>query len=80
MLSFSDFMKVFEAYQSYSASQAVAPAPVAPVAPVAPAPVAPIAPDQYASLDARLKMLEQVTPSIATTQVTNIDDIISKLV
>lgn len=88
MLSFDDFLKVFDAYGKYIAQSPAAPAapaaPTAPTAPAAPAaPAAPTAPDGIAQMltqmQAQLNQMQTPAPTISTVEPVSVDDVIAKI-
>lgn len=91
MLSFDDFLKVFDAYGKYIAQSPAAPAapaaptaPTAPAAPAAPAAqAAPTAPDGIAQMltqmQAQLNQMQTPAPTISTVEPVSVDDVIAKI-
>lgn len=94
MLSFDDFVKVFDAYGKYiaqsPAAQAAPTAQAAPAAPTAPAaPAAQAAPADPAAQDGITQMLTQMqaqlnqmqtpAPTINTVKPVSVDDVIAKI-
>ena len=94
MLSFNDFLKVFDAYGKYISQSPAAPtaqaaptastAPAAPTASTAPtAPTAQAAPDGIAQMltqmQAQLNQMQTPAPTINTVKPVSVDDVIAKI-
>ena len=88
MLSFNDFLKVFDAYGKYISQSPAAPAaPTAPAAPAAPtAPAAPAAPaaqdgsaQMLTQMQAQLNQMQTPAPTISTVKPVSVDDVIAKI-
>ena len=85
MLSFNDFVKVFDAYGKYVSQAPQAPQPPqAPQAPQPPqAPQAPQPPDDIAQMltqmQAQLNQLQTPAPTISDVKPLSVDDVIAKI-
>ena len=88
MLSFNDFLKVFDAYGKYISQSPAAPAaqaaPAAPAAPAAQAAqVAPTAQDgitqMLTQMQAQLNQMQTPAPTISTVKPVSVDDVIAKI-
>ena len=85
MLSFNDFVKVFDAYGKYVSQAPQAPeAPEAPEAPQPPqAPQAPQPPDDIAQMltqmQAQLNQMQTPAPTISDVKPLSVDDVIAKI-
>ena len=73
MLSFNDFLKVFDAYGKYI-SQSPA-APTAPTAPTAPDGIA----QMLTQMQAQLNQMQTPAPTISTVEPVSVDDVIAKI-
>ena len=79
MLSFNDFLKVFDAYGKYISQSPAAPAaPAAPTAPAAPAAQDGIA-QMLTQMQAQLNQMQTPAPTISTVKPVSVDDVISKI-
>ena len=82
MLSFNDFVKVFDAYGKYVSQAPQAPQP--PQAPQAPQPPqAPQAPDDISQMltrmQAQLNQMQTPAPAISDVKPLSVDDVIAKI-
>lgn len=70
MLSFDDFLKVFDAYGKY-----IAQSPAAPAAPTAPDGIA----QMLTQMQAQLNQMQTPAPTISTVEPVSVDDVIAKI-